>query len=180
MTTIKDAENKMKKSVEHYQTELKHIRTGRANPAILDNVRVEVYGTEMRIVDIAQVTAPEARQLLITPYDAKNSSAIGKAIEKANLGFMPITEANLVRINIPPMDGSMREKMKKTVRELCENTKVSIRQTRQEANKSIKGSKDLAEDEQHKQEEQIQKLTDKYCKEADDLAARKEQEISNV
>ena len=97
---------KMTAAIEHLKNELKGIRTGRANPGMLDNVTVEVYGSQMRIKDIASVNAPEPRQLLITPFDTQNTAAIGKAIERANLGFMPIVDGNVVRIKIPQMDES--------------------------------------------------------------------------
>ncbi len=175
-----EAEERMKAAVEYLDNELKNIRTGRANPAMVENVKVEVYGTQMRILDVATISAPEPMQILIVPFDAQNTGAVGKAIEKANLGFNPIVEGNAVRINIPPMDGQMREKMKKIVHDLCEQTKIKIRQARKEANDAIKNDKDLSEDERKGEENTVQELTDKYCAQADRHAEKKEEEISSI
>ncbi len=150
---------------------------------MLDGIFVEVYGSSMRLKDIASVTAPEPRMLLITPFDPQNSANIGKAIEKANIGLLPITEANLVRIKIPPMDESMRKEMVKQCQKRGEDAKVSVRSCRRDANEALKQAKgkgDLTEDLQKKQEKQVQDLTDKYCKECDDLVVKKESEISSI
>lgn len=174
---------KMAAAIEHLKTELKSIRTSRANPAMLDGVMVEVYGSPMRLKDIATVTTPEARMLLITPYDHQNSATIGKAIERANLGVNPIVDANCVRIKIPPMDESMRKEMVKQCHKRREEAKVSIRNCRRDGNEALKKQKNdglIAEDSLKKQEKLIQDLTDKFCKEADELAQKKEVEISTI
>lgn len=170
----------MKAAIEYFKDELKNIRTGRANAGMVEHVTVEVYGTQMRIQDIASISVPEPMQIVISPFDASNAPHIGKAIEKANIGINPIVEANLVRLNIPPMDGTMREKMKKTVGDYCEQTKVKIRQARKEANDSIRGDKSIPEDERKNMEKEVQELTDTFCAEADDLAEKKENEISSI
>src|ERR1700722_18285702 len=180
MSVVDQTKEKMKTAIEHLKDELKKIRTGHANPAMLDTVSVEVYGSQMRLRDVASITTPEPRQLLITPYDAKNSAAIGKSIEKANLGFMPIVEANVVRINIPPMDESVRKEMVKICNKKREEAKVSIRNVRQDGNKlarAQKSSGDIGEDIMKKLEKDIQELTDKFCKEVDELTAKKEKEV---
>ncbi len=180
MLTKEETEKRMKTAIDYLDNELKNIRTGRANPAMVENVKVDVYGTQMRLMDIATISSPESMQILIAPFDAQNTAAIGKGIEKANIGFNPIVEGNVVRINIPPMDGQMREKMKKLVHELCEQAKIKIRQSRKEANDAIKVNKDFSEDESKSQEKAIQELTDKYCSIADKHAEKKEGEISNI
>ena len=180
---IDQTKSKMTAALEHLKNELKSIRTGRANPAMLDGVVVEVYGTQMRIKDLAQITTPEARQLLITPFDQTNKGAIGKAIERANLGVMPIIDGNVVRLKIPPMDEAMRKEMAKLCHKKREEAKVSIRNVRRESNDFLRRQKadgHIAEDEVNKQEKNIQDLTDKFCKEADDLAEKKEKEISTI
>src|SRR5262249_5243225 len=111
--TLDQTKSKMVAAIEHLKHELNSIRTGRANPGMLDHVTVEVYGSQMRIKELASITTPEPRQLLITPFDRSHASAIGKAIEKANLGFMPIVDGNAVRIKIPAMDENMRKEMVK-------------------------------------------------------------------
>jgi len=183
MSTKDEAKAEMKGAIEHLIEELKNIRTGRANPSMLDNVMVEVYGTPMRIRDIANVTVPEPRQLLITPYDQANTSAIGKAIEKANLGFRPITEANVVRINIPSMDQKVREDMIKLVNKRREEAKVSIRHARAKSNKHVhkeKADGNISEDIVKRHEKEIQELTDSFCKEVDTLCDEKEKEVSTI
>lgn len=182
-TTMKQTEEKMNAALQFLEAELKNLRTGRAHPALVEGVKVEVYGTMMRILDVASITVPEPRQLVISPFDPHNSSAIGKAIEKANLGINPIVEANLVRLNIPPMDGTMRAKMIKMCHEFGENAKVNIRQVRQASNEIVrkqKSSGDISEDEMHRKEKEIQDLTDKFCKKCDEMAKKKETEISTI
>jgi ribosome recycling factor len=179
MSIIEQTKSKMAAAIEHLKNELKSIRTGRANPGMLDGIVVELYGTPVRLKDIASITSPESRQLLITPFDVHNTATIGKAIEKANIGFMPIVEANLVRIRIPPMDENMRKEMVKLLYKKLEEAKVSIRNIRRESKEGVKKS-DLAEDLIKKMEKTIQEETDKSCREADDISEKKEKEISTI
>ncbi len=174
---------KMAAAIEHLKNELKNIRTGRANPAILDGVTVEVYGSQMRMKELASVSAPEARQLLITPYDPQNASAIAKGIERANLGLQPYVDGHLVRIKIPPMDEAVRKEMIKICHKKREECKVSVRNERRHGNELARKQKTdgvLAEDILKKVEKEIQDLTDKFCKEADDLSDKKEKEVSTI
>ncbi len=183
MSITKQAENKMKKVLEHFQSELKAIRTGRANPAILDNITIEVYGTAMRLRDVANVTVPESRQLLITPFDANNAGPIGSSIEKANINLQPIVEANVIRINIPPMTEDLRKEMVKECKKICEKGKISIRNSRKECNDILKKQKsegEITEDFLKSAEKLVQELTDKFCKEIDSISITKENEILTV
>ncbi len=183
MDIPEETKKNMLAAIEHLKTELKGIRTGRANPAMLDSVMVELYGTLVRLKDIASVTAPEARQLLITPFDPSNSAAIGKGIEKANLGVMPIVDGNAVRIRIPPMDDAVRKEMVKQCHKKAEEAKVSIRNIRRDSNnelKKLKSNGHIAEDQVARNEKSIQDHTDKFCKEAQDLADKKEKEVSTI
>ncbi|CRX38839.1 ribosome recycling factor [Estrella lausannensis] len=176
-------EQGMKEAINHLTQELKNIRTGRANPGILDSISVEIYGSQMRIRDVANITVPEPRQLLITPYDKSNTSTIGKAIDKANLGFRPVVEGDVVRINFPAMDESVRKDMIKLCHKRREEAKVSIRNVRAHSNKIVREEKNggkISEDQCVHHEKDIQTLTDKYCKIADDLSAQKEKEVSTV
>ncbi len=169
--------------MEHFKNELKNIRTGRANPGILDSVTVELYGSQLRLKELASVTAPEARMLLITPFEGRNSGTIGKAIEKANIGLQPIVDGNVVRIKIPTMDESMRKDMIKVCNKKREECKVGIRNVRHDLIKLLKRLKEsaqLPEDEVKKFEKKLQELTDKFCKEADEAAEKKEKEISTI
>lgn len=183
MDIVDQTKTKMAAAIEHLKNELKSIRTSRANPGMLDSVTVEIYGSPMRVKDVASINAPEPRQLLIQPFDSGTTSTIGKAIEKANLGFMPIVDGNSIRIKIPPMDDSMRNEMIKLCHKRAEEAKVSIRNIRRDSNELIRKQKadgHVAEDMLKKLEKMIQDLTDKSCKESDDLAAKKEKEISTI
>lgn len=181
--TLDQTKGKMLAAIEHLKEELKGIRTGRANTAMLDNVTVEVYGSHMRIKDIASVTTPDPKQLLISPFDAQNKGPISKAIEKANLGFMPSIDGNIVRIKIPPMDENLRKEMIKICHKRREDAKVSIRNVRRDSNEVVRKQKVdgiIEEDAMKRLEKQIQELTDKFCKEADDLCEKKEKEVSSI
>lgn len=183
MNILDQAKSKMIAALEHLKNELKAIRTNRANPGMFDGVSVDVYGSTMRIKEVANITAPESRMLLITPFDPSTTNAIGKSIEKANLGFMPIVDGNAIRIKIPPMDENARKEMVKQCHKKKEEAKISIRNIRRECNDSAKKQKtegDLTEDALKKIEKNVQELTDKYCKEADDLAEKKEKEVTTI
>jgi ribosome recycling factor len=183
MSILDQTKAKMIAAIEHFKNDLKNIRTGRANPGMVEHVMVEVYGSLMRLKDIASITLPEPRQLLITPFDPQNTSVVGKAIEKANIGFMPIVDSNAVRIKIPPMTEELRKKMAKICHEEREKTKVSIRNIRRDSNEFVRKQKadgEIAEDIMKKLEKNIQELTDKFCKEVDDLSEKKEKEISTI
>ena len=173
----------MEKVLEHLKKELKSLRTGRANPAILDNVKIEVYGTNMRLRDVANVTTPEARQLLITPYDSNNANSIAKSIDAANLNIQPTVDGNVVRINIPTMDEGVRKDIAKQCKKKAEDAKISIREIRRKFNDLARGQKaggDITEDLMKKDAKNIQELTDKYCKITDDIAKEKEKEIMEI
>lgn len=183
MGTLDDTKAKMAHAIEHFKEELQNIRTGRANPGLVQGLMVDVYGTQMRLKDIANVTTPEARQLLITPYDVSNAAAIGKSIDKANLGFKTTVDGNVVRIMIPPMDEALRKDMVKLCHRKKEECKVTIRAHRRDGNEEVRKQKskgELSEDIMKKSEKDIQDLTDKFCDEADKLATKKEQEITTI
>lgn len=183
MSVTDDTKSKMAAAIEHLKVELKGIRTGKANPGMLDTVFVEVYGSNMRIKDLASVTSPEMRQLLITPFDPQTNHAIAKGIEKSNLGFQPIVDGNSIRIKIPQMDETIRKEMVKLCHKKREDTKVSIRNIRRDSNELIRKQKsngEIPEDQLKKMEKQIQELTDKFCKEADDISEQKEKEVMHV
>ena len=183
MSITDQTKAKMQATVDHFKQELKNLRTNRANPSMLDGVSIEVYGTQMRIKDLATVTTPEARQILITPFDPQTASAIAKGIEKANLNLQPIHDGNVVRINVPPMDESMRKEIVKQGKKKVEDTKVIIREIRRKNNDLVRKQKtdgEITEDILKKAEKTIQDLTDTYCKEIDTLFAAKEKEIMTV
>lgn len=183
MSILNQTEDKMKAALDHFKEELKKIRTGHANPSMVENVNIEVYGTQMKLRDVASITTPEPRQLLITPYDANNAGVIGKEIEKANLGFTPYVDGNIVRLNIPPMDESIRSDMVKMCHKKREEAKIGIRNVRRDSNETVRKQKadgEIGEDIENKLEKEIQDLTDKCCKEADSLSSEKEKEVATV
>jgi ribosome recycling factor len=184
MSSVTDeTKTKMQATLEHFKSELKGLRSNRANPAMLDGVVVEVYGSQMRIKELANVTTPEPRQLLISPFDPQTSMAIAKGIEKANLNLQPVVEGAMVRINVPPMDESMRKQIVKQGKEKAEGAKIVIRDIRRKNNELVRKQKSdgtITEDVMKKEEKGIQDLTDKFCKEIDDLFSVKEKEIMTV
>jgi ribosome recycling factor len=183
MNTEQQTKDQMQAALDHFKEELKNIRTGRANPGILDSVRVEAYGSQMRLKELATITTPELRQLLVTPFDQSNINAVSKAIEKANLGMMPQIDGNVIRLNIPPMDEALRKEMVKLVNKRKEECKISVRNLRRDCNDTIRKMKqdgDIAEDMLHSMEKKIQTLTDDFCKLADELAAIREKEVMTV
>lgn len=183
MSLTNEAKAKMQSAIEHFKQDLKNLRTNRANPGMLDGVSVEVYGTQMRLRDLATVTVPESRQILVTPFDPQSAGSISKGIEKANLNLQPILEGNVIRINVPPMDESMRKEIVKQGKKKAEDAKIVIRDVRRKSNETIRKQKadgDVTEDIMKKTEKEIQELTDKFCRDIDDLFAAKEKEIMAV
>lgn len=180
---LKETEKKMNGALEHLKQELKGLRTGRANPAMVDTITVEVYGTRMRLPDLAAVSAPEPRQLLISPFDGKNAHAIVKAIEAANLNLQAVVDGNVVRIKVPEMDQRTRLEMVKQGKKRTEDSKVAIRNARRDGNETLKKQKadgDIPEDLLKKNEKKIQELTDKYCTMADKIFEDKEKDILTI
>jgi len=183
MSLTDQTKSKMQAALEHLKQELKNLRSNRANPNMLDNVTVEVYGTQMKLKELANVTAPEPRQILVTPFDPQTAGSISKGIEKANLNIQPILEGTLIRINIPPMDESMRKEIAKQARKKGEDAKIVIREIRRKANEQIRKQKadgEVTEDIMKKTEKTVQELTDQFCKMADDVAIAKEKEVMTV
>lgn len=183
MSAMDQAKKNMTAALEHFKTELKNIRTGRANPGLVEHIMIEAYGSTTPLKNVASISTPDSRQLLITPFDPQMAPTIGKAIEKANLGFSPAVDGNAVRLRIPPMTEELRKKMAKICHEEKEKAKISIRNIRRDANDGIRKQKadgHISEDEVKKMEKTIQELTDKCCKEADELAVKKEKEIETI
>lgn len=179
----KEVQKEMNEVLDHLRTELKNLRTSRANPAILDSVRVEVYGSKMKLKDIATVTVPEARQLLVTPFDGNNANAISKAIEDANLNIQPMVDGKVVRIPIPPMDESIRKETAKLCKKRGEDSKIAIREVRRKCNDRVRKEKQdgtLPEDQMKRLEKKIQESTDEFCKKIDELCTAKEKEIMAI
>ena len=176
-------EEKMNKAIDHLFDELANVRAGRANPAILNKINVDYYGAATPINQIGTVSVPEARQILITPWDKSMLSAVEKAIQKSDIGINPINDGNSIRINFPELNEQRRKELVKDVKSLCEESKVAIRNVRREAidqAKSAQKSNEMTEDELRSAEEQIQKLTDKYVDKIDNMFTNKEKEIMEI
>ncbi|MEG0287537.1 MAG: ribosome recycling factor [Victivallaceae bacterium] len=183
MSFIDEIEKKMQQAVVCLQQELKGLRTGRANPALIENVTVDVYGTSMRLSEAASISVPETRQLLVTPYDQNNVSSIAKGIMMANLNLQPEVEGNIIRIKIPEPDATLRAEMVKQARKKNEEAKIVVRNVRHDANDKLKKKKLVefqTEDAIKGAEKKIQDLTNKYCKAMDDLTKDKEAEIITI
>ncbi len=173
----------MQAVLEHLKQELKSLRTGRASSGMLDKVQVEVYGSHVPIKNVASVTVPESRQIVVTPFDAATVHAISKGIEIANLGLNPRVDGKLIRISVPPMDESIRKQIAKQCKEHGEKSKVAMRDVRRKFNDLVRKQKtdgDISEDLMKKHEKSIQDLTDRFCKDVDAACAEKEKEIMTV
>ncbi|MFN0065337.1 MAG: ribosome recycling factor [Chlamydiales bacterium] len=183
MDVLNETNKNMQAAIEHLQKELRGIRTGRASASMVEGVTLLVYGTQMRLTDVASISVPESRQLLISPFDANNVHAIAKGIEEANLNLRPIVDGHVVRIKVPEMDTAVRQEMIKVAKRKSEEAKVSIRNIRRDSNEKIKKQKsvgEIPEDVMKKNEKKIQEFTDKFCKMVDDLLQAKEKEIMTV
>lgn len=179
----KEAEDRMKKSIQALEAAFARIRTGRASPALLDDVKVDYYGTPTPLNQVASITVEDARSLLISPWEKKMVPVIEKAILKSDLGLTPNTTADVVRLPMPPLTEESRKGLGKQARAEAENARVSIRNIRRDANGQLKDllkEKEVSEDEERRAEEQIQKLTDRFVAEVDQLLEAKEADLMEI
>lgn len=165
--------------IESLRKSLATLRTGRASPKMLDGIQVEYYGDKIALNQIASIQVPEPRQLLIKPYDRNDIKAIVSALNASNIGITPINDGNLVRLNVPALTEERRREIAKTAKKYAEEGKVAIRNSRRDALDMIKDA-EYPEDMQKKLEQEVQKLTDEYCKKADEEFASKEKEIMTI
>lgn len=182
-TFLKPFEEKMKRSVSVYTEELKSVRAGRANPAILDKITVPYYGVDTPLNQVAGISVPEARLMTIQPWDASLIGEIEKAIQRSDIGINPSNDGKIIRLAIPPLTTERREDLTKQVSGYGENAKVSIRNIRRDAMDQIKKmekSSEVSEDERRNVEGDIQELTDKIIKEIDEITAKKQEEIMEI
>lgn len=180
---FQEMNEKMKDAVQAFTRNLATVRAGRANPSILDNVFVDYYGAATPLNQLAQVGAPEPRMLLITPYDKTAIGEIEKAIQKADLGLSPSSDGNVVRINIPALTEDRRRELTKIVGKYSEEAKIQIRNARRDANdalKKLEKNAEITEDDLKTSQEKVQKHTDDYVKEIDELSEQKNAEIMEV
>lgn len=177
------AEAKMDKSLNALDREFKAVRAGRANPAVLDKVLVDYYGTPTPVQQMAAVSVPEGRTLQIQPWDVSTLRDIEKAILTSDIGINPQNDGKVIRLMFPPLTEERRRDLVKDIRKMGEDTKVAIRSIRRDAlekAKAMKKNNEITEDDLSGAEKKIQNLTDKFCKEADDLTTAKEKEIMEI
>lgn len=180
---LHDAEGKMKKSLESLRHNLSSIRTGRASPALVENIPVEAYHSTMPLNQLAGISVPEARMLVIQPYDASTIKAIEKAIQNSELGINPSNDGRLIRLAIPQLTQERRRDLTKMVRSRVEEGKVALRNIRREALDELRRlgqDKQITEDEQRRAQEKLQELTDRYIREVDHTGSAKEAEVMEV
>jgi ribosome recycling factor len=178
-----EAEEKMTKTEQVVQHEFAGLRTGRASPVLVENISVEVYGSQMRIRELAGITTPEARVLMIQPWDATTVHPIEKAILKSSLGITPTVQGKIIRLVLPELSQERRHEMVKIVRKMTEDGRVAIRHVRRDAIEAVKKESKqggIAEDQIEGAEKEIQKLTDQYVAKIDAHLAMKEKEIMTV
>ena len=180
---LKVTEEKMNKTLSVLEREYKSIRAGRANVAVLDRITVDYYGTPTPIQQMAAVSVPEARILMIQPWDASTLKSIEKAILTSDIGINPQNDGQVIRLSFPQLTEERRKEIVKDVRKMAEDNRIAVRNTRRDAIeklKAMKKSNTITEDDEANGEKKVQTLTDKYCKEVDDMSAAKEKEIMEI
>ena len=174
---------KMDKAIEVFSKELSSLRTGRANAAMLDLIKVDVYGQQMPINQVGSITTPEPRMINIQVWDTNNVSLVDAAIKKSDLGLNPQIDGQLIRLPVPELNEERRVELKKLIKTIGEKCKVSIRNVRREANEDLKKqlkSKEISEDEEKNNEKKVQTITDDHIKTIDDKVSLKEKEIMTI
>jgi ribosome recycling factor len=177
---LKDLDSKMTTAIDSLIRELASVRTGRASAALLDTIRVDYYGTPTPVNQMASVSVPDARTLLIQPWEATQLQAIEKAIIKSDLGLNPANDGKLIRLTMPTLTEERRKQLAKTVHKIAEEGRIAVRNVRREANDRLKAmakDKKVSEDEERRGHDQIQKTTDRFVAKVDELLKKKEQEI---
>ena len=177
---LSDLRKDMTKSADALKKDFNRIRTGRASTALLDGIRVEAYDTQMPLDQVATISVPESRLIVIQPWDQTIIGDIEKGILKSELGLTPMNDGKIIRIAIPPLTEERRKELAKLARKMAEENKISIRNHRRDANdmlKELKNDKEISEDEMHKALNEVQKVTDEFIKKIDETTAEKEKEI---
>jgi ribosome recycling factor len=180
---LTDVEARMQKAVEATQHNFNSVRTGRANASLLDRITVEYYGAETHLKALANISSPDATTLMIQPFDRSSMRAIEKAISESDIGLTPNNDGSSIRLNIPPLTTDRRKELVKMVSKLAEEGKVAIRNVRRDAIDSLRKlekAKEISEDDSKSQQEQVDKLTEKFVKTIDKVTAEKEKEISTI
>lgn len=177
-----DTEERMEKAVSVLQGQLQGLRTGRANPGLVDSIRVDYFGSQTPIKQLASISVPEPQQIVIKPFDASNLSAIMKAIQTSDVGLAPNSDGRLIRLNVPSLTTERRKQLVSRVKEFAEECRVSIRNVRRDGNKhadQLQKDKLCTEDDRDKLKEEVEDFTKKYVGKVNDVAAAKEKEVMN-
>jgi len=180
---VSQSEERMKKSVDATARELLRIRTGKATPSLLDGIKVDHYTNMVPINQTSTISVPEPRMIVIQPWEKKMVPEIVKAIMKSDLGLNPTAEGNIIRLPIPPLNQERRRELVKIVKQVVEEGRVAVRNIRRDANDQLKKAqkaKEISEDEQYRNADKVQELTDKYVAELDEILEKKEKEIMEV
>ncbi len=180
---IKEIQEKMEKTINVLKQDLAAIRAGKANAAVLDKISIDYYGTQTPVTQLSNISVPEARTLVIQPYDASVLKSIEKAIQASDIGINPQNDGKVIRLIFPPLTEERRKELVKTVAKTAENSKIAVRSIRRdgiEKFKSMEKKSEITEDDLKKAEKDIQDTTDKFCKQIDDIAAKKSSEILEI
>lgn len=183
MPVSSDVRQQMESTIEALRREFAGVRTGKASPALLDSVRVEAYGSQMPLAQVATINVPDARLLTVQPWDRSLMGAIEKSIQAAGLGLNPANDGSLIRIPIPPLTEERRKEFARVLHRMAEEGRVALRQARRDANDEIKARQkegEISEDESRREQDEVQKATDQYVERIDDLLRRKEAEVMEV
>ena len=178
--TLQETRDRMGKTIKDLKDELKRVRTGRASLALLDGIRVDYYGTQTPLNQMASLSVPESRLIVIQPWDVSSIKEIEKAILKSDLGLTPSSDGKLIRIAIPPLTEERRKELVKVVSKMCEEHKIAARNIRRDSNDLLKGFKkdgDISEDDAFKAQDAVQKITDDFISQIDEIYKAKEKEI---
>ncbi|GKT09492.1 ribosome recycling factor [Desulforhabdus sp. TSK] len=178
-----DAQDRMKKALENLDQDYKRLRTGRASVALVDGIRVEYYGASTPLSQLATLTIPEPRTIMIQPWDTTVIGEVEKAILKSELGLTPMNDGKVIRINIPMLTADRRKELVKLAKKMAEESKVAVRNIRRDVNemiKDLKKEKEISEDEGFKAQEETQKITDDFIKKVDEIYSAKEKEILEI
>ena len=183
MDPVKEAKKGMQAAFDHFDKEMKNLRTGRASPGMLENLMVEVYGAQMNIKSLGTISVADGRQLVVTLFDPSTADSVAKGIQNSNLGVMPQIDGNVIRVPVPPLSEEVRKDIVKQAKSKVEEAKIAVREARRKGNDASKQAKadgDLTEDQQKRNEKEIQKLTDDFCKQVDTRFSEKEKDILTV
>ena len=180
---VQDADRRMRSAIQSLKDDLASVRTGRANPALVEKLSVEYYGSPVPLIQLATIGVPEPRQLLIKPFDGGSIKDIEKAIQSSDLGLTPISDGKVIRLNLPALTEDRRRDLTKFVNTRLEDARIAIRNVRRDANKDMRefeSEKLISEDDLKSGEDQIQKITDKYVEEIAEIGKEKETEIMEI